>query len=116
PLALIAMLLVTYIILGTIFEELSAILITLPFVLPIVVHAGYDPVWWGIVSVIQAELALIHPPFGIIVFILHGLAPQIPMRAIYKGVIPFIIADLLVLILLALFPSIALWLPQAMAQ
>lgn len=116
PLALIVLLLVAYIVLGTVFEELSAILITLPFVLPIVVHAGYDPVWWGIVNVIQAELALIHPPFGIIVFLLHGLAPDIPMRTIYRGVIPFIIADFAVLALLTAFPGIALWLPKTLGM
>ena len=116
PLAVIALLLVAYIVLGTVFEELSAIMITLPFVLPIIVHAGYDPVWWGVMNVIQAELALIHPPFGIIVFMLHGLAPQIGMRTIYKGVVPFLAADFLVLILLTIFPGLALWLPHLIAN
>jgi tripartite ATP-independent transporter DctM subunit len=112
PLGLIAVLVVAYIVLGTIFEETSAILITLPFVLPIVVHAGYDPIWWGIMSVILAEVALIHPPFGVIVFVLHDLAPEIPMRTVYTGVIPFVIADFVVLALLMVFPSLALWLPK----
>ena len=112
PLGVIALLLVAYIVLGTVFEELSAIMITLPFVLPVVIHAGYDPVWWGVMNVIQAELALIHPPFGVIVFLLHGLAPDIPMRRIYRGVVPFMIADFAVLILLTLFPGLALWLPH----
>jgi len=115
-LTIIVFLLVAYIILGTVFEELSAILITLPFVLPIVIHAGYDPIWWGITNVIQAELALIHPPFGIIVFLLHGMAPEIRLRTIYGGVIPFIIADLAVLALLTAFPDIALWLPRVMGD
>jgi tripartite ATP-independent transporter DctM subunit len=115
PLGVIAMLLVAYIILGTIFEELSAILVTLPFVLPIVTSTGYDPVWWGVVCVIQAELALIHPPFGIIVFLLHRLEPDIPMPAIYRGVIPFLIADFAVLVLLTLFPELVLWLPKVLA-
>jgi C4-dicarboxylate transporter DctM subunit len=112
PVGVIALLLVAYIVLGTVFEELSAIMITLPFVLPVVIHAGYDPVWWGVMNVIQAELALIHPPFGVIVFLLHGMAPEIPMGRIYRGVVPFLIADLLVLILLTAFPDLALWLPR----
>jgi C4-dicarboxylate transporter, DctM subunit len=116
PLGVIVVLLAAYIVLGTIFEELSAIMITLPFVLPIVVHAGYDPVWWGVMNVIQAELALIHPPFGIIVFFLRGLAPDIAMSTIYRGVVPFLIADFLVLVLLTLFPDIALVLPRALAH
>ena len=114
PLATIVLLLVAYIILGTVFEELSAILITLPFVLPIVLHAGYDPVWWGVMNVIQAEVALIHPPFGIIIFLLHGLAPSIPMRTMYRGVLPFVVADFVVLVLLVAFPELALWLPRVM--
>jgi tripartite ATP-independent transporter DctM subunit len=115
PVVLIIVLLIAYIILGTIFEELSAILITLPFVLPVVMHAGYDPVWWGVMNVILAELALIHPPFGVIVFVLHDLAPNIRMSTIYLGVVPFIIADLLVLALLTAFPELALWLPRVMS-
>ncbi|MBW4091491.1 MAG: TRAP transporter large permease subunit [Proteobacteria bacterium] len=113
---MIVLLLLSYIVLGTVFEELSAILITLPFVLPIVLHAGYSPIWWGIMCVIEAELALIHPPFGVIVFLLHGLAPDIPMRTIYRGVIPFVIADLAVLALLTAFPGIVLWLPKVMGM
>jgi C4-dicarboxylate transporter, DctM subunit len=116
PLGVIAILLAAYILLGTIFEELSAIMITLPFVLPIVVHAGYDPVWWGVMNVIEAELALIHPPFGIIVFMLHAQAPQIRMSTIYRGVVPFLIADFIVLILLTLFPNLALWLPWLLSS
>jgi tripartite ATP-independent transporter DctM subunit len=112
PLAIIFLLLLAYLILGSVFEEISAILITLPFVLPIVVHLGYDPVWWGVMNVIQVELALIHPPLGVIVFLLHGIAPDIPMKTIYRGVVPFIVADLIVLVLLMLFPDIALWLPR----
>jgi TRAP-type C4-dicarboxylate transport system permease large subunit len=65
-------------------------------------------------NVIQAELALIHPPFGVIVFLLHKLAPDIPMRRIYRGVVPFLLADFVVLVLLVLFPSLALWLPSLM--
>ena len=63
-------------------------------------------------NVIEAELALIHPPFGVIVFLLHGIAPDIPMRRIYRGVVPFLVADFAVLVLLTLFPGLALWLPH----
>jgi C4-dicarboxylate transporter DctM subunit len=111
PLGVIAILLVVYIVLGTFFEEMSSILITLPLVLPIVVGLGYDPLWWGIVCLVEVELAMIHPPMGLIVFLLHAVAPDIPMRTIYRGVVPFLVADFVVLILLALFPQLALWLP-----
>ena len=116
PVAIIFVLLVAYLILGAVFDEISAMLITLPFVLPIIEKLGYDPVWWGIINVVVIELGMIIPPIGIIVFILHGMAPQIPMRTIYRGVAPFIAADLLLLALLALFPVISLWLPHLLAK
>ena len=103
-------------ILGAVFDEISAMLITLPFVLPVIVKLGYDPVWWGIINVVVIELGMIIPPIGVIVFLLHGLAREIPMRTIYRGVAPFIFADLVLLALLAVFPAIALWLPRLLGS
>jgi tripartite ATP-independent transporter DctM subunit len=112
PLGVIFLLLVVYLILGAVFDEISAMLITLPFVLPIVTGYGYDPVWWGVINVVIIELGMIIPPIGIIVFILHGIAPDIPMRTIFRGVMPFVLADLLLLTAIVLFPVIALGLPK----
>ena len=109
PVLTIALILIAYIALGAVFDEISAMLITLPFVLPIVVHLGYDPVWWGIMNVVIIELGMIVPPIGIIVFILHAMAPQISLSKIYRGVTPFIIADLVLLALLTLFPGLSTW-------
>ncbi len=111
PVGIIFSLLVAYLVLGAVFDEIAAMLITLPFVLPVIEKLGYDTVWWGIINVVVIELGMIIPPIGIIVFVLHGLAPEIPLRTIYRGVMPFIAADLLLLALLALFPAITLWLP-----
>ena len=111
PLGIVACLIVAYLVLGAIFDEIAAMLITLPFVLPVIEKLGFDPVWWGIVNVVVVELGMIIPPIGIIVFVLHGMAPQVPIRTIYKGVMPFIAADLLLLALLVVFPSLVLWLP-----
>jgi TRAP-type C4-dicarboxylate transport system permease large subunit len=116
PLAIIFVLLAAYLVLGAVFDEISAMLITLPFVLPVIVKLGYDPVWWGIINVVVIELGMIIPPIGVIVFILHGLAPDIPMRTIYRGVAPFIVADLALLALLAAFPGIVLWLPKLLSN
>jgi TRAP-type C4-dicarboxylate transport system permease large subunit len=114
PLTIVFFLLTAYLVLGAVFDEIAAMLITLPFVLPIILKLGYDPVWWGIINVVVIELGMIIPPIGIIVFILHGLAPQIALRTIYRGVLPFIIADLALLTLLAVFPEITLALPRAL--
>ncbi len=114
PLAVIFALLIVYLLLGAVFDEIAAMLITLPLVLPVVQKLGYDPLWWGILNVVIIELGMIIPPIGIIVFILHGLAPAISMRTIYRGVTPFIMADLVLLAVLTLLPDLALWLPKAL--
>jgi C4-dicarboxylate transporter DctM subunit len=116
PTLTIFTLLVAYIILGAVFDEISAMLITLPFVLPIIVALGYDPIWWGVINVIIIELGLIVPPIGLIVFVLHGMAPQISLKSIYRGVTPFIVADVALLTLLTLMPGIAMWLPKLIAR
>jgi TRAP-type C4-dicarboxylate transport system permease large subunit len=113
-LGIIACLLIAYLALGAIFDEIAAMLITLPFVLPVIEKMGFDPVWWGVVNVVVVELGMIIPPIGIIVFVLHGLAPHIPIRDIYRGVAPFIAADLVLLAILVLFPGLAMWLPILM--
>jgi C4-dicarboxylate transporter DctM subunit len=113
---IIVLILLAYIILGTVFDELSAMLITLPFVLPIITSLGYDPLWWGVIMVIQIELAMIHPPLGIIAFLIHGIAPTITLKQIYVGVVPYLIADFILLILLVIFPDLALWLPRQISH
>jgi tripartite ATP-independent transporter DctM subunit len=108
---IIALLLLMFVVLGAVFDEMAALVITMPFVLPLVKSLGYDPVWWGVVNVVVCELGMIVPPIGINVFVIHGLAHKIPLAAIYRGVAPYIAADGLRLVLLAAFPVITLWLP-----
>ncbi len=108
PLSIVFILLLIYLLLGAVLDEIAAVLITLPFVLPIVVSLGYDPVWWGIVSVTVMEIGMIIPPMGIIVFVLYGIARDIPLRTLYIGVAPYVIADIVLLVLVVLFPDISL--------
>jgi C4-dicarboxylate transporter DctM subunit len=111
PLGIIAMMLLAYLVLGAIFDELAAMIVTLPFALPIIVHLGYDPIWWAIINVVIIELGLIIPPIGLVILIIHAMAPQIVLRRLYRAVMPFIAADIVVLVLLTFFPAIVLWLP-----
>ena len=111
PLGIIALMLAAYLVLGAIFDELAAMVVTLPFALPIIVHFGYDPVWWAIINVIIVELGLVIPPIVLVILILHAMRPDIPLYKLYKSIIPFVVADLFVLALLTLFPALALWLP-----
>ena len=110
PLVIIFALLVMYLALGAVFETVSAMLITLPFVLPLVVSLGYDPVWWAIVNIVVIELGMITPPIGLNVFVLKGVAGNIPLGTIFRGVSIFVVSDLLRLILLAVFPVLSLYL------
>lgn len=114
PMAVIWALIVMYLILGSIFDTVAAMVLTLPFVFPLVTGLGYDPVWWGIVNVIVIEMGLITPPIGLNVFVLHGVRPDIPMGTIFRGVAPFVLADLVALAAIIFFPAIALWLPSTM--
>lgn len=111
PLLVIAILLVIYVFLGAVFEEVSAMLITLPFVLPLVTGFGYDAVWWGIIMVVVIEIGMICPPIGLNVFVVHNMVRAIPMKTIYAGIMPFLYADLVRLAVLVLFPGLVMWLP-----
>ena len=105
-----AVLLFVYIILGSLFDTVAAMVITLPFVLPLIVDMGYSPVWWGIVNVVVIEIGMITPPIGINVFILQGVSHDYPLSVIYRGVIPFLCADFVRLAVLVLFPILSIWL------
>jgi C4-dicarboxylate transporter DctM subunit len=112
PLLVIAVLLVIYIILGAVFEEVSVMLITMPFVLPMITGFGYSPVWWGIINVIVIEIGMICPPIGLNVFVVHALARDVPLKTIYSGIMPFLYADLARLALLVSAPGLVMWLPN----
>lgn len=102
-------LLIIYLILGAIFDEVAAIVVTIPFVLPLIKHFGYDLVWWGIVNVTIVEIALLSPPIGLNVFVVHGMRKDISLKTIYAGIVPFLCADLLRLFLIVLFPGLVLY-------
>ena len=110
PLAIIFTLVIAYILLGAIFDAMAAMILTLPFVLPIILQLGYDPVWWGIVNVMIIEVGMITPPVGINIFVFHGMRPEIPLGALYRGTVPFVIAGIARILLLILVPSLATFL------
>jgi len=101
-----------YLVLGSVFETISSMLITMPFVQPLVLSLGYDPIWWGVLLVMVIEIGMITPPIGINVFIIHGVARTIPLPTIFSGIVPFLVADLARLSIITLFPALALWLPR----
>ncbi|MDE0797691.1 MAG: TRAP transporter large permease subunit, partial [Alphaproteobacteria bacterium] len=111
---ILLMLYVMYLILGSIFDTVAAMVLTLPFVFPLILNLGFDPIWFGVINVMVIEIGMITPPIGINVFVLHGMARNIPLPTIFKGIIPFLIADVAKLAMLTVFPAIALWLPRVL--
>jgi hypothetical protein len=98
-------------------EQLATVgmvLITVPVFQPIVTKFGYDPIWFAIIVVVMVEVGLIHPPVGMNLFVIQAQAPDVKITSIYRGIIPFLIAPLILIVLLFLFPGLALWLPKAL--
>lgn len=112
--AIIFLILLVYLILGAIMDPFALMVITVPIVSPLILDLGYDLIWFGIIMVVVVETGLITPPFGINVFVLKGVAGDVPMPTIFKGVLPFVGTDIVKLILLVFFPALILWLPSTM--
>ncbi len=114
PMVVLGLILLIYLILGTFLEGFAMLVLTLPIFFPIIMDLGIDPIWFGVLVVLTLEMGLISPPVGLNVFIVKSVAPKIPLGEIFMGVIPFWLMMLLTIIILLLFPQIALMLPNAM--
>ena len=110
----LTLILIGYFILGAIMDELAMVLLTVPIVFPVIVGLGFDPIWFGVIIVMTVTLGLICPPVGMNVFVINSIARDVSLVAIYRGVMPFIAADILRLIILCAFPWISLVLPRTM--
>ncbi len=114
PMLILVLLIVFYIILGCFMDALSMILLTLPFVYPLIVDLNFDPIWFGIIMVSVVEVGLITPPVGMNLFVIMAGTPGLTLPTISRGVIAFLLADVVRLALLVLFPVLSLWLPMMM--
>ncbi len=103
-----------YVLLGCMMIPMAMIILTIPIVFPLITTLGFDPIWFGIISVRIFEIAQVTPPVGMNIFIISGVAKDVPMETIYRGVIPFFIADICHLALLIIFPQLAMFLPNLM--
>jgi len=112
PILVIIAILVIYVLLGCVLESMSMILLTVPMFYPLVAHLGYDLIWFGIIVVVVTEISMITPPVGLNVFVLRSVLPDVPTRTVFRGVMPFIVADIVRLGILVAFPGITLYLTQ----
>jgi tripartite ATP-independent transporter DctM subunit len=114
PIVVVAAICAIYVLLGTAMEELSMVLLTMPVFFPVIMHLGFDPVWFGIIIVCVVEIGLISPPVGMNMFVLKTLLPEVSTGTVFRGVMPFMWADVVRLAILVAFPIISLWLPSLM--
>ena len=112
PLAILGMIILVYLILGAIMDTLIMLLLTIPIFFPLAQNLGFDPIWFGVIVVAVAEIGLVTPPIGMNLFVISGMAPDISMQTIVKGVFPFVIADFCRLAIYVFFPAVALFLPS----
>ncbi|MBM4277472.1 MAG: TRAP transporter large permease [Deltaproteobacteria bacterium] len=112
PMAIITIVLFIYFIGGFFMDSMALIVLTIPIFYPLVIKLGFDPIWFGVMIVLLAEMGVITPPVGVNVFVIKGIAPNVPLESIFKGIFPFLVALILVTIILMIFPKIATILPS----
>jgi tripartite ATP-independent transporter DctM subunit len=114
PYGVLALLMVMYLVLGCLMDALSMIILTVPIIFPVIMQLGFDPIWFGVIIVMTVELGLIHPPVGMNIFVIKSVIEDVKISTIFYGVWPFIVTDIVRLIILIAFPVIALYLPSQM--
>jgi C4-dicarboxylate transporter, DctM subunit len=114
PTMIIVAMMAVYVILGTVMEELTMVLLTIPLFFPIVTGLGFDPIWFGVLIVMVVQIGLISPPVGMNLFVLNALLPKVGLNQIFRGCWPLVLTMVLVLGILIAFPQLSLWLPSLM--
>ena len=112
---ILVLILVVVLLLGCVMDSMAIVLLTIPVFYPMVLKLGFDPIWFGIIVVRVTEMGLITPPVGLNVYIIQGITGE-DMGTIFKGVFPFIIADICEIILLICVPQLSLFLPNLMSN
>jgi len=111
PVVILAVIMLIYIVGGCFMDALSFLIITIPIFFPVITALGYDPIWFGVMIVVLLEMGAITPPVGINVYVIKGIAKDVPLETIFKGILPFLLMMIVCLGILILFPQIALFLP-----
>jgi C4-dicarboxylate transporter DctM subunit len=112
PIWIVVAMMAVYVLMGTVMEELTMVLLTIPLFFPIVTSLGFDPVWFGVLIVMVVQIGLVSPPVGMNLFVIHGLLPEVSLGSIFRGVWPLVLAMVVTLGLLIFFPQISLLLPS----
>lgn len=111
PMAIMGVIIFIYLIGGCFMDAMALVVLTVPVIYPVVVSLGFDPIWFGVIIVLVSEMGVITPPVGVNVYVIKGIAPEVPLETIFKGIFPYLIAIMINIIILIAFPQIALFLP-----
>jgi C4-dicarboxylate transporter, DctM subunit len=111
---ILTLIMLMYLVLGCLMDALAMIILTVPIIFPVIRELGFDPIWFGVIIVMTVELGLIHPPVGMNIFVIKSVIDDVKISTIFYGVMPFIITDLIRLVILIAFPILATWLPSRM--
>jgi len=112
PMAIMGVIIFIYLVGGCFMDSMALVVLTVPVIFPVVVRLGFDPIWFGVIIVLVAEMGVITPPVGVNVYVIKGIAPEVPLENIFKGIFPFLIALFINTGLLMIFPRLALILPD----
>jgi C4-dicarboxylate transporter DctM subunit len=116
PLAVVIVMALLLLLLGSFLDGLALMLLATPIFMPIIVDLGLSPIWFGIFLVRTMEIGFVHPPLGLNVYVIHNMARDIPLGTMFRGIVPFLLTDLLHLMMLIAFPAVTLWLPEMMGR
>jgi tripartite ATP-independent transporter DctM subunit len=111
PMAIMGVIIFIYLIGGCFMDSMALVVLTVPVIYPVVVRLGFDPIWFGVIIVLVAEMGVITPPVGVNVYVIKGIAPEVPLERIFRGIFPFLVALVVNALILVAFPRLALILP-----
>ena len=114
PYVIMGFIIFGYLIGGCFMDSLALVTLTIPVMFPVIRALGFDPIWFGVIIVLVAEMGVITPPVGINVYVIKGVAPDVPLEVIFRGILPFLVALIVCVAILIAFPQIALFLPSFM--
>jgi tripartite ATP-independent transporter DctM subunit len=114
PMGVVLALVLCYLVLGTAMDAFAMMVVTIPIFVPVVMSLGYDPIWWGLMTIVCMEAGMISPPFGLNIFVISSLDKTIPITTVYRGCWPFFCSTIVKIILLLAFPWLVTWLPSSM--
>lgn len=114
PLFVLIVLIIIYLLLGSVMDSFGVMIITLPVVTPIILGLGYDMLFWGVLMLVVVEIGMITPPFGMNLFIIKNIDPNVRLSTVMRGILPFVLADLVKIVLIVAIPGLSLWLPSTM--